>query len=184
MAIPGHLVPTVDRIVSAPVTAPPPPWRHIKTVPVGGLFAVGFEEESERLLIVSASGQALFDCLAGERISRNVEKDGYDPYRLIAYAVGPELGSPVRMSGLHGGGLPEYTMDGWSVEAIPLYWPQRILVLTPPGSRLWGNAAGKPPEFFKMQEDLATELRAFGFSWTGKTLIIAESDGVTVYSRG
>jgi hypothetical protein len=181
MAIPSHLITLVEKIKRAPLTGLPPPWRQIKTIAIGGLEAVGFEEGSERLLVVSSSGQGLFDCPTGERLSRNVEQDGYEPYLLLAHVVGQERGPAIRMAGLHGGALPTVTRDGWQAEALSLDWPAKTLLVTEPGSWLYGRRYGKRDEFFKLAKE--SELRAFGFSWTGLSLIIATSSDVTVYSR-
>jgi hypothetical protein len=183
MTAPPHLTALVEKIKHAPLTKPPPPWRHVKTIPVGGLWAVGFEEGRERLLVVSSSGQGLFDCCSGERLTRNSEQDGYDPYLLRALVEGPEKGPAIRMSGLHGGGLPTITRDGWRAETVTLEWPTPTLLLTAPGSWLYGGNCGKPDDFSKLAEYSVSELRAFGFSWTGMSLIIATSSDAEIYSR-
>jgi hypothetical protein len=54
-----------------------------------------------------------------------------------------------------------------------LDWPAKILLVTEPGSWLYGRGYGKRDEFFKLAKE--SDLRAFGFSWTGLSLIIATS---------
>jgi hypothetical protein len=85
------------------------------------------------------------------------------------------------MAGLHGGGLPKITEDGWQAETVALEWPAFTLLLISPGSWLYGRNYGRPDDFSKLAEE--SELRAFGFSWTGLSLIIATSSETKIYSR-
>lgn len=181
MATPKHMLPVVEMIRAAPVLPPPAPWRIVDAFAVGGLLAVGFEEDGERLLLVSSSGQSLFDCRTGEHLHRNHDEDGFDERRLLALAVGHASLPPFRMAGLHGGGLPAVTADGWKADSVPVDWPIYSLLVTPPGSSYLGARFGKPHDFVKLAEEY--EVRAYGFSWTGKTLIAATSSDVTIYGR-
>jgi hypothetical protein len=177
-----HLKPLVDMVAAAPCEEPPLPWRRIAAHAVGGLLAVGFAENSDTLLVVSHQGRGVFDCITGQRVARDREEDGYDPFRLEALGIGPLADKPIRMSGLDGGGLPESTADGWRVERLTLQWPLESLLLTPPGSWIYGVIYGKPHEFTKVFED--SEIRAWGFSPTGRTLLLATSSDMVIYGKG
>ncbi len=85
------------------------------------------------------------------------------------------------MSGLFGGGLPAGTSDGWAAERLVLQWPEEMLVLVPPGSWILGLAFNKPANFEKIS--VGSEIRAWGFSPTGKSLVLATSSDVTIYTR-
>jgi hypothetical protein len=83
------------------------------------------------------------------------------------------------MSGISGGGLPVASSDGWSVETVALNWPDQHLLLVEPGSWLYGALCNWPWVFHTLAVE--RELRAFGFSWSGKSLVIATSSDVIVY---
>jgi hypothetical protein len=51
-------------------------WKLKNNFAIGGLREIGFYEDSNYLLVLSSQGRGLFDCLKGEKISR----DSYDYY--------------------------------------------------------------------------------------------------------
>jgi hypothetical protein len=53
------------------------PWKKIANHAVGGLFQIGYAEDSDLLLVLSHNGRGIFDCLTGERIARDT-KDAFD----------------------------------------------------------------------------------------------------------
>jgi len=161
--------------------APPQPWRAVATVAVGGLRAIGFDRTSELLLVVSSSGRGVFDCASGTRVARDDEEYYEGERTLEAPGVGPLEGMTVRMSGLFGGGLPTMSADGWSIEVITLDWPEKEVLLLPPKSNLFGTLYGRPPSIHKIASD--SELRACGFSYSGRSLVIATTSDLTIYGR-
>ena len=82
---------------------------------------------------------------------------------------------------LHGGGLRSTTSDGWSVAALGLDWPKHFFLLNHPGSDVYMFKIGREPQFSVVAHDY--EARAFGFSWTGRTLILADGAGVRIWGR-
>ena len=160
---------------------PPNPWQKIACDAVGGLLTLGFGENSDLLLVISSSGRGVFDCNLGSRMARDHKDDSYDPIKLEAIGIGPLSDKFIRMSGLGGGGLPTNTNDGWGANRFTLEWPLESLILTPPGSWVYGILYDKPYEFTKVYED--SEVRSWGFSPTGKTLILATSSDLTIYGR-
>src|SRR5205807_821088 len=44
---------------------PPLPWKETGHYAVGGLTEVGFDDQSELLLVVSQNGRGVFDCTSG-----------------------------------------------------------------------------------------------------------------------
>jgi hypothetical protein len=181
-AVPEHLRSTVARIRAAKIAAPPAPWRVTAQAAVGGLEAIGFAPSSDLLLVVSSQGRGVFDCLSRQRVGRDRESDGItDVTSLEAQGIGPLSGQRIRLSGLHGGGLPRVSTDGWSVERFALDWPKETCLLVPPGSWAFGDAFGKPAELTKVYVD--SEIRAWGFSPTGKSLVLATSSDVTIFAR-
>jgi hypothetical protein len=157
------------------VQEPPAPWKHLITWAVGGLFQVGYDENSDLLLVLSSQGRGIFDCLTGERVARDHDEahDYFDPIRLLAQGFGPLEGKTIRMAGLFGGGLARSTEDGWFVEEQTRAWPTRSILLTPPTVE----------ESVVIGDDGACELRAFGFSETGRSLVIAISCDLAIFVR-
>lgn len=182
-----HHLPLIDRVRTAPVRESPPPWRLLAAHGVGGLTDVGFGRGSDLLLVVSSQGRGVFDCLTGTRVARDPtmpevgEESWQDEYELDAQGIGPLAGQAVCTSGLAGGGLPLMTRDRWTVERLILDWPIESLLLVPPDSWIYETRAGRSSEFTKIAEEM--EVRAWGFSPTGRSLILATSSDVTIYGR-
>lgn len=170
-----------------PESQPPSPWERSAWMAIGGLTEVGFVPGTVRLLLVSSSGRGLLDCRTGEVIARdrNTQDWGwYDTSRLVAECIGSYDGVEVPLSGLHGGGLPNSTEDGWSVELFQPNWPENWVVLqsdyssvlmehTQPGRHL--------PKATRIASD--TDLRAVGFSADGTVLVVATGSDVAVHRR-
>jgi hypothetical protein len=174
-----HLEYVRDRIRAAPVTSPPQPWKLLGGSAVGGLTEVGFADDSDLLLVVSSQGRGVFDCQTGERVARDrVEPDDgwYDGRRLRAFGIGPLEGRLIRLAGLHGGGLPNWGRDGWWVDSITLEWPDVNLLLGGP----WGWIFDEETPFVKLAVE--REVRAFGFSDTGESFVIATSSDLSVFA--
>lgn len=179
--LPETLWLVADEIAKRSVGTMPDPWRLIGEVAVGGLVAVGFAVGSERLLIVGSAGQTIVDCTTGQRVFRDRACDGYCAETLSAHELDQVPSETIRMCGLHGGGLLSITADGWSVDALAIDWPRHFFILNHPGSDVFMTKLGRVPEFAVVAHDY--EARAFGFSWTGRTLIIADGAGVRIWGR-
>jgi len=158
----------------------PDEWEHKIGYAVGGLQAVGFYRNSEKLLVVSSRGQSVIDCETGERIHRDRDNDGYDPDQLLAHATNDESLELVNMSGMDGGNLRFGNQSGWSLEWIPANWPKGYLVLNRPGSSVYMTSYGKIPDSYILYEDYAP--LAWGFSWSGRTFISACSSDVDIWT--
>lgn len=164
-----------------------PPWRLVAHRAIGGLWAVGFERQSEMMLVVSSSGQSVIDGTTGEVLYRNREEDGYNLHRLQASRLDNPKTAPIHMSGLDGGSLRSSTVDGWTVDQLPINWPETYSILQPPGASIYflkkeWRKVKRDASFYVLQNE-ATEIRAFGFSWTGKTLVWADSSDLYIWSR-
>lgn len=149
---------------------------------VGGLESVGFAPSSELILVTSPGGRSVYDCTTGKQVARDRETEDFeDDAALEAIGIGPLDGLAIRMSGLYGGGLPRLTSDCWMAERLEIDWPNESALLVHPGSFIYGDVHGKPAEFTKVFE--GHETRAWGFSSTGKTLVLATSGDLTIYAR-
>ena len=158
------------------------PWRHVTTLAVGGLNAVGFERTSEVMLVTSINGQSVIAGETGDVIYRNRDADGLD----VAALKGTRLDHPADerfdMAGLFGGGLRRMTDDGWSIEAV-----HGAAVIHPPDASIhvlspkWARHAKDAT--FHLLEPAGEELRVIGFSWTGRTAITATPSTLRIWGR-
>ncbi len=166
------------------IQEPPAPWKHCTTWAVGGLFQVGYAENTDLLLVLSGQGRGIFNCLTGAKVARDYEEahDFFDPVRLLAQGFGPLENKSIRMAGLFGGGLPHKTEDGWFLEEQAPAWPTRSILLRPPTvKREDGSLVRGEP--MVIGDDGACELRAYGFSETGRSLVIAVSCNLIIFVR-
>lgn len=181
-----YLKPVVELIRNTDIEVPSEPWKLISVHGIGGLRAVGFFEGTDDLLVISSQGRGLFNCITGEKTSRDYEnifeQDIYNPTKLEALGIGSYSNQKTCVSGIDGGGLPNQTYDGWKVDRFSLEFSFDVLLLSPPDSfGVYGILHDKSHDFNKIYED--SELRAWGFSPTGKTLIIADSSDLFIYGR-
>ena len=176
-----HLKPLISKLSLLEISEPPPPWREVPAIAIGGVRSVGFQPDSDLLLVVSEQGRGVIDCNTGKKLARDHDEYFEDEIRLEAEGIGPMSGQRIRISGLHGGGLPNSTSDMWSLDAVTLAWPEQLLILVEPGSWLYGGLYGKPDNLWKVFAD--SEIRAQGFSPTGRSLVIATSSEIQIYAR-
>src|SRR5262245_46628881 len=179
--LPQYLWCVAEVLRNARIGQLPDAWRHISYVAVGGLEAVGFERATEQLLVVSSRGQSVIDCRTGEIVHRDREHSTYDPTTLTAWPTNKDQSFKVQMCGLHGGGLRTGADDGWSIDVIPIDWPKAFFVLNHPNSDVFMSKLGRPVHISVLAHDY--EAHAFGFSWTGKTVVKADGAGVQIWGR-
>lgn len=160
----------------------PSAWRAVVGASVGGLRGVGFDEDSELLLVESSGGKDVFDCTTGERTAHDPEAGSTfaQEVRLESHGIGPLAGKVIRVCGIFGGGLPLMTLDGWGVELVHHSWPHLAsLVLIPRGASLWDSAQVR--HCAKLAETEAP--LAYGFSHTGQSLVLAHSHTLEIWTR-
>jgi hypothetical protein len=171
----------LDRL--APAKTLPQPWRQADRVAVGGLTDVGIADSADLLLVVSQAGRGVLDCRTSALVARDDAGDfPFDVASLLAEGIGPLAGRTIRMSGLRGGGLAAQTIDGWGLEHHPLSWPHDEFFLAPTGQTMFWQAPDQPLKLTKLAGFIA-EIRAFGFSPTGRTFIIATAADISVFVR-
>ncbi|MGO8672613.1 MAG: hypothetical protein ACLQVD_14760 [Capsulimonadaceae bacterium] len=169
---------TLDaRFRSYPLTKPSAPWKLTLNTGIGGLYQVGFGPGTEYLLVVSAAGRGVFDCRTGERLARSyeVDKDIWID-SLCVKGIGPLAGMEIRTAGINGGGLLRITDDGWTLKALHFDWQHDIAILCPPKAHIFDE---KTFEQCRKIFD-GDPLCAYGFSDTGKSMVIAEGGGVSM----
>jgi hypothetical protein len=176
-----HLDPVRDKIRRSAITAPPEPWSFVASIAIGGLTELGFANDSELLLVLSSQGRGIIDCSTGEKVARDRDESNQQLWFgkdcVTAIGFGPLEGSEIRVSGLVGGGLPIQTHDGWNVDALAIDWPDTSLLLLGKYESIYQPSS----LFWKLA--IERETRAFGFSYTGRSLLYAISSGITIWKR-
>jgi len=161
----------------------PEPWKQVTIAAVGGLTGIGFDESADLLLAASGAGRGVFDCRTGTLLARDADDEFvFDIGNLLLGGIGPLAGKRVRMSGIYGGGLACRTADGWSIERHPLAWPDDELILSPPGQSMLWSPPEQPMKLTKLA-GFTSEVRAFGFSPTGQSLVVATAADISIFGR-
>ena len=176
-----HLEPLRQKIRNAPLVKNISGWNLITSIAVGGLRSVGFDRHTDLLLVVSSQGRGLIDCLSGKKSARDYEEYYEREEHLEAEGIGLLQSKIIQMTGLFGGGLPLITEDDWSIKVICLDWPIEEVLISPPGSYLYGSTHNHTDHFEKVFSD--SWIRAVGFSHSGQSFIIATTSDITIYGR-
>jgi hypothetical protein len=177
----------LSSLLKAQITDDFEPWKLKIATAVGGACALGFDRNSEILLVVSSNGQSVFDCESGERIYRNRDDDGYYPLRLEGRRLDDANAPPFQMSGAAGGGLLTTTSDGWQIDTLQLEWPRTFCILQPPNTSIYflqekWREYKKDASYQVVKSDLGLPV-AFGFSWSGQTLVWCNRSDLFVWTR-
>ncbi len=147
-------------------------WEHVIHQPTGGLTEFGFSEDESYFLVCSHAGRGLFDCSNGQRVARD-----YDPHyperesnagRYVE-GIGPLSSMWVRVHGLWSGKLNAFCPGGWKVELVPDKSSDKAFVVDLNNDKKY------------LVDEPITEVRAFGFSVSGRYLALATSSDVVVY---
>jgi hypothetical protein len=179
----SHLADLRKEIQALGNQPPFPPWREIGTYAIGGLLFVGYEENSDLLLVVSSQGRGVFDCITGtlvarDRVSPEYEDDAWlDRVRLMSLGIGPLEDKLIRLAGIDGGGLPHTTEDGWRLSLIVPEWPDTRVLLSMPYIAIYGTLVGT------VQIASEYEVRAYGFSDTGESFVVATPSDIMICNR-
>ncbi|WP_104819882.1 hypothetical protein [Kitasatospora sp. MMS16-BH015] len=181
-----------ERFRSVPVLPAPTPWRGTfgRCTPIGGLLGIGFatapEDDRDLVMVVSVDGHGLFDAATGEKIARELDPGPEDSTPdavpdLSCPGIGPLAGTRVRIAGLFGGGLHTTTQDGWTVEVVSPDWPNDRVLLSTDGGMPHDGPHGET--WWHIFDSAHSELRAAGFSPSGRTLAVATSSDLTLWTR-
>lgn len=181
--IPAHLSARFAALDAlAPAAEMPAPWTIVAVVAVGGLTHAGFADSTDLLLAISPSGRSVFECRDATRVVRDDEDAVIDAGNLTTAGIGPLTDRTIRLSGLSGGGFPTRTSDGWGLERNPAAWPDDEIFLSAPGQTLLWSPPDEPLRLTKLA-GFAAELRAYGFSPTGNSFVVATAADITIATR-
>ena len=169
-----------EQLKDMPYSDAPTPWRIAGGSSIGGLTEIGYADGTDDLLVVSSQGRGLFNCLTGDRISRDSAEifDNPDDSGLTAPGIGKHESTIFRLAGLHGGGLPTTTRDGWGIHVIQLPWIHVVFLAAE-----FHHVTDKTGHVTKLCNDEPCEYRAAGFSPTGLSFVVATSGELTIYCR-
>lgn len=142
-------------------------------VMTGGLVAIGFGEDSDLALVVTHDGRGVIDCLTGTKVARDTDLFYPDEHTLLIEGIGPLADRTVAVAGIDGGELRRDTDDGWLLDGRLSNSSDDVIRLLPP-------TPNAEPKIFT---DFIPEVRAFGFSPTGRSFVIATGAEVFVYTR-
>ena len=152
-------------------------WRSVLFAAVGGLTEIGFSGAETTLLVVSHDGRGLFDLATGRRIARDDAQPALgspwmDRETRRVQGIGPSRDEWFAMAGLWGGALQARSPTGWTVGVTGRGRNERAYVTAHGDRTKW--LVGRP----------VGEIRAFGFSDSGRHLVLATSSDVSVFSGG
>lgn len=157
----------------------PSGWKHVASIAVGGLLSVGFSEKNTYLLVVSSQGRGVIDCDTGEKVARDEKPyEGLSENNLTCLGIEPIEGEVVALSGFNGGGLPQTTSKGESLELVAPNWPEYDLILCQNFKS--ALVPGHQSECTKIYSE---DVRAFGFSWCGNYLVAACESDLDLWQR-
>jgi hypothetical protein len=180
------LTPVAQAVAQAEPAISARPWQPVNVRAIGGLTALGFARSRDVLLVTSQSGQSVMDGTTGEIMYRNRDADGLDTSALKGTRLDHPADERFDMVGLYGGALRTMTDDGWSIEKIATPAGVQCLLQPPKASIHFAdpkwNGHGKDATFYLMGT-AGDNIRAFGFSCTGRILALATSGSLTLWSR-
>lgn len=132
-------------------------------------------------MIISSQGRGLIDCVNFELIARDYDTnwDWINSYEMTAKGIGEISDEILPVSGLHGGGLPLMNKNGDSLSFMATEWPIIDIIFEPNFKSIYQNDEAK--ECFLLFHDF--EIRAYGFSYDGKTFVIATSSEINIYRK-
>ncbi|MBC7879329.1 MAG: hypothetical protein H7Y59_19335 [Anaerolineales bacterium] len=150
------------------------PWRFVLTYAIGGLTEIGFSSGEDYILILSSSGRSVISLASREIIARDHEQPSYnaDWIDLLQKAVrGIDIlcDEWIQVVGLWGGSLNTHCSTGWSVNVR--YEDQTE----------FAYIAQKESNIDVFIDKPITEIRAFGFSNTGRFLVLATGSDLSLY---
>ncbi len=150
------------------------------------MAAVGYGSSGDDSHVTSSKGQSVMDGTTGETMYRNRDADGLDTSALKGTRLDHPADERFDMVGLYGGALRTMTDDGWSIEKIVTPAGVQCLLQPPKASIHFAdpkwNGHGKDATFYLMGT-AGDDIRAYGFSWTGRILALATSGSLTLWSR-
>ena len=175
------------RITGMPEVSPPSPWKTVCQRNVSTLVSVGYDKDSDLILIDHYDGPEIINAITGESVAVSDEEVTYEEsLKLQVNGFGPLKGKQVSIQGIYGGGLPRITKDGWQLESIYIDCYSMDLILVHPGSVLVNWPGSRYKDNCDRIWDASKRLhsiRSHGFSYTGRSFVIATEGDFAIYAK-
>ncbi len=163
-------------VAALPSAAIPRPFDRGQAFAVGGLLSAGFADGTEYVLVVSANGRGVFDAARLARVGRDRAPIAAED---VVGGISPIAGVAVPQMRTYGGvALPRTTPAGWSLGVISPDGDASAW-LCAPGVDVEQPSSAGAVRFDRRFE----EIRAAGFSASGKSLLIAEQHTLHLYHQ-
>ena len=160
-------------------------WKKIGHQPVGGMREAGFIELTDYLMVLGSQGRTIFDCLTNEKTERDRQDYYLENWKSdtgIIEGIGMFKDKEIVCGGFeHPDKLLKSTNDNW------------IIQIRKENRANYKNEIkiAEVMYLFNPKIDAKIEVnvfhcsitRAYGFSPTGKSFVITESDGITMWKR-
>lgn len=160
-------------------------WKKIGYQPVSGLREIGFIKNSDFLMVLGNQGRTVYDCLTNEKVERD-RQDYYTENWNYVTGIIQGIGKFIKEEIICGGfeypdPIEKTTNDDWKIEIEKAIKPDyngelkttEVMYLVQHRSNLR----------FEINIFHYSITRAYGFSNTGNSFVIAESDGVKIWTR-
>ncbi len=162
-------------------------WQQKIVYAIGGLQNVGYVTGEDVLIVLSLQGAGIIDCLSGARLARNNKENWQEKFNeKNATVIGFDFLTDVviKTHGLFGGdSLYKRSLDGWRLSRKNSYSIFRFLRLKSSKREIVYLHSPNMKESKVVHDASTCELRAYGFSDTGKSFIIASSCELVIYRR-
>lgn len=151
-------------------------WRQIVVYPCGGLTEIGLSADERHLLVISASGRGVIETSTGKRVARDYVVPRFDSEwirmdRRLVKGIGPIADEWVSAVGLWGGMMSSVNPRNWLVN-LEKQGPSENVYIE---NQMSGQHYLIDIPF--------TEVRALGFSKSGRLLVFATSSEVVLYEN-
>lgn len=159
-------------------------YKYLATVSIGGLYNVGYTDNSDNLIVLSSQGRGVIDCLTGGKIYRDSVDwwAGFEETSDTIMGFGPEAGKNIKIYGVNNPiNFNIKTANGWELTVAnpasddPPF--ERFNV-----TKVYLNNYSLAEHDF-ITKDGACELRALGFSQTGRSFVIALSCEIVIWTK-
>lgn len=166
-------------VFDAPIVDPPTRWQMKIFTAVGTCFGLGFLN-SDEIILVSGQGQSVVNLDKGEIVYRDHENNGFDFNNLSAVRTDKPT-ERCSVVGMYGGALRNSSVDGWTVNSLPAYYPLYANLLSEPYISYRYHQEHGEPAIHKLAESL--DWHMFGFSPNQEYLILVDSSNLKVWGE-
>jgi len=167
----------LDRIPSAPN---PKGWKRKCEFAVGGLEYFGFAESSDILFVSSSSGRSLIDMEKNQKIARDYTADYFlDERLLISKGFDVLEGKTIRLTSKYGGSnLPIMNELRETITKVSPLYPCEDIIFQPPFEHCLSEHNSQ-----NCTRIYRGYVYGYGFSFSGKYIVIAHLGGLTYWEK-